>query len=104
MGGYWLNGERDGEVRYMPEFGGLSLPVAIMWQPRYGHKCNGQMDNLGIVFALLIDLDRACIHPTHYLTDSNYDSWLGNLPASKVHPRFREEFVKHEKSNVSVSQ
>ena len=93
-GGYWMIPGRDGQVRYKQEFGGLSMTVAIMWQPRFGHSALGHLDFFGTFFGPLVALDRAWIHPTHNLTDDDFDSWLRALPTSKVHPKFREEFVR----------
>jgi len=93
-GGYWMIPSRDGRVRFKPEFGGLSMTVAIMWQPRFGHNALGQSDYPGAFFGPLIFLDRAWIHPTHNLIDDDFDAWLKDLPPSKVHPKFREEFVR----------
>ncbi|TAL05060.1 MAG: hypothetical protein EPO07_04170 [Verrucomicrobia bacterium] len=93
-GGYWMIPSRDGHVRFKSEFGGLSMTVAIMWQPRFGNNALGQLDCYGTFFGPLILLDQAWIHPTHYLTDDGFDAWLKQLPPSKVHPRFREEFVR----------
>lgn len=93
-GGYWMIPGRDGRVRFKPEFGGLSMTVAIMWQPRFGHNALGQSDYLGAFFGPLILLDRAWIHPTHNLIDDDFDAWLEDLPPSKVHPKFRGEFVR----------
>lgn len=70
------------------------MTVAIMWQPRLGHNALGQLDYLGAFFGPLISLDRAWIHPTHYMFDDGFDAWLRALPPSKVHPKFREEFVR----------
>ena len=101
VGGYWLIPDRDGHVRFKQEFGGLSMTVAIMWQPRFGHSALGQLDFLGAFFGPLIAVDRAWIHPTHHLTDDDFDGWLRALPASKVHPKFREEFAR-ERAKSSV--
>jgi hypothetical protein len=92
-GGYWMIPGRDGHVRFKPEFGGLSMTVAIMWQPRFGHNALGHLDFFGAFFGPLIALDRAWVHPTHNLTDDDFDAWLNTLPASKVHPMHREKFV-----------
>ena len=93
-GGYWMIPSRDGFVRYKPEFGGLSISVAIMWQPRIGHNALGELDYFGVFFEPLILLDRAWIHTTHYMIDDDFNAWLKTLPPSKVHPRFREEFTR----------
>ena len=93
-GGYWLTFGRDGHVRFKPEFGGLSMTVAIMWQPRFGHNALGELDYLGCLFEPLILLDRAWLHPTHYLIDDGFDAWLKQLPPSEVHPKFRDEFIR----------
>ena len=94
LGGYWLAPSRDGHFRFKQEFGGFSMTVAIMWQPRFGHNALEHLDYLGFLFEPLILLDRAWVHPTHYLIDDDFDSWLKQLPPSKVHPKFREDFVR----------
>ena len=93
-GGYWMAPSRDGHVRFKPEFGALSVRVAIMWQPRIGHNALGQLDYFGFLFEPLILLDRAWVHPTHYMIDDSFNAWLHALPPSKVHPVFREEFIR----------
>jgi hypothetical protein len=71
------------------------MTVAIMWQPRFGHYSLGQVDNLGLAFAPLIQLDQSWIHHTHYLIDDGFDEWIKNLPLSQVHPRWRDDYVTH---------
>ena len=93
VGGYWMIPSRDGGVRFKPEYGGLSLTIAIMWQPRFGHFALGESDFVGVFFGPLISLDRAWIHTTHYMSDDSFDAWLKALPPSKVHPKLREEFI-----------
>lgn len=93
MGGYWLRPGRDGRVRYKPEFGGLSVTVAILWQPRFGHNALGQTDYLGFIFQPLIAIDRAWIHRTHYLIDDDFNAWSKQLSPSRVHPKFRQESI-----------
>jgi hypothetical protein len=94
-GGYWLQLSRDGKDRFAPEFGGLSLTDAIMWQPRFGHYSLGSVDRLGFVFIIPIQIDQACFHKTHYLSDTNYKAWADQLHRSKVHPTFRDEFDRY---------
>jgi hypothetical protein len=94
LGGYWLEFARDGKDRFAPELGGMSLTDAIMWQPRFGHCSLGRADSLGITFSLLIQIDQACLHRTHYLSDTNFDVWFSGLPPSKVHPHFRADFIR----------
>jgi hypothetical protein len=94
LGGYWLELTRDGKDRFAPERGGLSLTDALMWQPRFGHCSLGYADSLGIAFVPLIQIDQAWFHPTHYLSDTNFDVWLHGLSPAKVHPRFRQDFIK----------
>jgi hypothetical protein len=101
MGGYWLVPGRDGRVRFKPEFGGLSMTVAIMWQPRLGHNSLGESDFLGTLSEPLILLDRAWFRKTHYLTDNDFDSWIEHLPVSKVHPRWRDEYVTKVTAEVT---
>jgi len=72
-----------------------------MWQPRFGHCSLGNADSLGIAFVPLIQIDQAWFHRTHYLSDTNFDVWLQSLPGSKVHPRFRQEFVKQRATGIS---
>ncbi len=93
LGGYWLELARDGKDRFAPELGGLSLTDALMWQPRFGHCSLGNADSLGIAFVPLIQIDQPLFHPTHYLSDTNFDVWFQGLPPSKVHPRFRQDFM-----------
>ena len=92
-GGYWPVPARDGHVRYKPEFGGLSMRAAIMWQPRFGRNAVGHFDYVGLLFQPLILLDRAWLHPTHYIVDDGFDAWFTQLPPSKIHPKFRQEFI-----------
>ena len=104
-GGYWMIPARDGKVRYSPEHSGMSLPVAILWQPRIGHSALGEDDLFGVIFGPLIAADRAWIHPTrHLLGDSvDIDAWIQNLPPSKVHPKFRAEFERTRKDAMPAT-
>src|SRR3954467_2231019 len=83
LGGYWLEPARDGRHRFVPEFGGLSLTDAIMWQPRLGHCALGRLDGTGLFFAPLIQIDQRCFHKTHYLSDYQFKEWIEQLPRSK---------------------
>jgi hypothetical protein len=99
LGGYWLRPERDGDHRFAPELGGLSLTDAIMWQPRFGCCALGHLDGAGLLFMPLIQLDQRCFHKTHYLTEPSYSRWIEQLPRSKVHPVFREDFDEYNRTN-----
>jgi hypothetical protein len=99
LGGYWLAPGRDGQHRFTPEFGGLSIADAIMWQPRFGHCCLGHADRLGVFFVPLIQLDQRYFHKTRYIVDPDYDTWLRRLSRSKVHPVFRQEFDDFVRTN-----
>jgi hypothetical protein len=103
-GGYWMIPGRDGRMRFKSELGGLSMTVAIMWQPRFGHNALGQLDYLGAFFDPLISLDRAWIHPTHYMIDDGFDAWLKDLSPSRVHPQFREEFIRKRAKTASEAK
>jgi len=94
LGGYWMEFVRDGKDRFAPELGGFSMTDAVMWQPRFGHCSLGSVDSVGIAFVIFIQIDQACFHRTHYLSDTNFDAWLQGLPASEVHPRFRQQFLE----------
>jgi len=97
LGGYSLAPERDGKNRFKPEFGGLSITDAILWQPRFGHQSLGRLDFWGAVFSPLIAVDRAVFHHTHYMMDAEFENWLKSLPASKVQPQFRDKFIQQSK-------
>ena len=76
------------------------MTVAILWQPRFGHNALGETDYLGTLFEPLITLDRAWIHKTHYAIEKDFDGWFDHLTVSKVHPRWRDEFVTKVTANV----
>jgi hypothetical protein len=99
LGGYWLAPARDGRDRFAPEFGGLSITDAIMWQPRFGRCSLGDLDRPGVLFVPLIQIDQRHFHKTHYITDPDYDAWIRGLPRSKVHPVFRQEFDDFVRTN-----
>lgn len=103
LGGYWLAPGRDGRDRFAPEFGGLSMTDAIMWQPRFGHCSLGHLDRAGVFFGLLIEIDQRYVHKTHYITDPNYEAWIRGLPRSKVHPTFRDQFDAYTTTNHTAS-
>jgi hypothetical protein len=63
---------------------------AILWQPRFGHAAMGDLNSLGIFYSPLIFLDQKYVHATIYLSD--WDK-LSYLPASKVHPELRDDYV-----------
>jgi hypothetical protein len=99
LGGYWLAPARDGRDRFAPQFGGLSITDAIMWQPRSGRCSMGYLDRTGALFIPLIEIDQRFFHKTHYITDPNYESWIRRLTRSKVHPVFRQEFDDFIRTN-----
>jgi hypothetical protein len=90
LGGYWLVPEMDGHDRY--SFG-LAMPTAFMWQPLFGHEAIGNYDSLGIFYEPAIRLDRRFIHPTIFLSDKDGIEKVTNLPVSKVHPHWRDDFL-----------
>lgn len=84
-GGYWMKPVSDGKDRY--SFG-LSMPTAIIWQPRFGYATPFQKDIFGCIFMPLIALDRYLVHPTRYLTNSKDEKWLFSNEAQKfAHPK-----------------
>jgi hypothetical protein len=96
MGGYYLRPEADGVKRYKLQYGGLALPLAVLWQPRYGHCALGRTDYLGYMFAPVIWLDRRFVHPTKYVDDNADWDWLQKLQEKDYHPEFRQrESGKH---------
>jgi hypothetical protein len=103
LGGYWLAPARDGRDRFAPEFGGMSITDAIMWQPRFGHWCLGHLDRAGVFFVPLIQIDQRYFHKTHYITDPNYEAWIRRLPRSKVHPTFLDGFDAYTRTNHTAS-
>jgi hypothetical protein len=89
FGGYWMFPEMDGRDRY--SFG-LAMPTAVLWQPRFGHEAIGNHDLLGQFYSPLVHVDRIFLHPTIYLSDKNGFDKITHLPASKVHPDFRDDY------------
>jgi hypothetical protein len=95
-GGYWLKPERDGRDRGIM---GLSMHTAILWQPAYGYCATYNSDFLGTLYAPLVALDRAWLHPTMYVTEDSTFEWInGKATAKDIHPRFRDEFIESKKS------
>lgn len=90
FGGYWLIPEMDGRDRY--SFG-LSMPTAIMWQPRLGHEAIGNFDFLGIFYKPLIRFDRKFVHTTIYLSEDDGEKTISNLKIAQVHPHWRDEYA-----------
>ena len=89
-GGYWSELERDGHDRW--SFG-LSMPTAVLWQPRFGYWAPYRSDWLGTLYSPLIRLDRHLAHPTRYASAPDFHPWVNALPAEEVHPRYRQEFL-----------
>jgi hypothetical protein len=83
-GGYWAKFERDGHDVWSS---GLSMPTAVLWQPHYGYWSPYHSDFIGKLYSPLIQLDRRFVHPTHYVTEPDFQSWVDALPAGRVHPR-----------------
>jgi len=90
FGGYWIIPEMDGRNRW--SFG-LAMMDAIMWQPRFGHEAIGHLDYLGVIYKLLIRLDRKYVHPTIHLYDDGFEKIVSGLKVSQVHPYWRDEFI-----------
>ena len=90
-GGYWDRPERDGHDRY--SFG-LSMSTAVLWQPRFGYWTPFRSDWLGTFYSPLIRLDRKFLHPTRYLSDPSFDSWVEASAVSDWHPRFRTAILE----------
>ncbi|RRJ95494.1 hypothetical protein Ga0100231_015515 [Opitutaceae bacterium TAV4] len=85
LGGYWMKPVGDGKDKYAS---GLSMPTAIIWQPRFGYATPFQKDKIGWFYLPLITLDRSVIHKTRYLTNSEDEQWLFSEEASKyAHPK-----------------
>lgn len=103
LGGYWLAPGRDGRDRFAPQFGGLSIADAIMWQPRFGHCCLGHLDRAGVFFVPLIQIDQRYVHKTHHITDPDYEAWIRRLPRPRVHPMFRGQFDEYTRTNHTAS-
>ena len=92
LGGYWLQPERDGIHRW--NFG-MSLHVAILWQPAWGYSSRYNSDFSGVLFSPLVALDRRWFHRTRYLTDQSTFDWLDHSARpSDIHPRWRPEFIE----------
>ncbi len=90
-GGYWNKLERDGRDRWAV---GLSMPTAILWQPRFGYWAPFRADLLGTFYSPLIRLDRSFVHVTRYVSDPDFYEWARNeATASDVHPKFRAEYL-----------
>lgn len=89
LGGYWMKPVSDGTVRY--SFG-LSIPVAIMWQPRLGYATPLETNLIGYAFYPLIRFDQRFVHPTRYLTVEKDEQWFFSESAAKdAHPHFQSE-------------
>jgi hypothetical protein len=80
--------DRDGRDKYSM---GLSMPNAVMFQPRVGYHTPFGGEILGMFYAPLIRLDRRFFHPTRYLSDEGTWEWAQSLPIDGMHPSFREE-------------
>lgn len=94
-GGYWLLPDLDGAVSYAPSRSGMGLPVALLWQPRFGYSSNSRRDFLGYSFLPLIKMDRFLFHKTLYLSDEPTLVFIDTkLPPGLVHPHFRERFAR----------
>ncbi|MDR3404348.1 MAG: hypothetical protein P4L99_17750 [Chthoniobacter sp.] len=87
-GGYWNQLEQDGYDRW--SFG-LSLPTAVLWQPRLGYWAPYRSDWLGALYSPLIRLDRRFIHPSRYVTDPKFLEWSKATAVAEWHPTFRAE-------------
>ncbi len=92
-GGYWLKPERDGHDRWSI---GLSMHTAFLWQPFVGYWSPYRSDWIGMFFFPAVRLDRRFIHPTHYATDPDFESWVLALNAAAVHPDWRNQYHPHE--------
>jgi hypothetical protein len=101
-GGYYLKPEMDGNMRYSDGYSTLAIPVAIMWQPYFGHYALGRTDFWGKFYCPAIMLDRKFVHKTRYLTEgeSTVFNWMSTLPLSKIHPEFRREIAKQRGSGI----
>ncbi|WP_395752578.1 hypothetical protein [Prosthecobacter sp.] len=90
-GGYWDRLERDGKDRY--GFG-LSMPTALLWQPRFGYWTPFSSDAIGLFFSPLIRLDRRFVHGTHYATDAGFEAWMNSRAVDEWHPLFRGRLLE----------
>ena len=88
FGGYWNKPERDGRDRWSA---GLSMPTAVLWQPRFGYWALYRSDWLGGFYAPLIRLDREFVHRSRYVTDPSFFEWSTKTTSADWHPRFRTE-------------
>lgn len=96
LGGYWLELERDGRHKW--GFG-LSMPVAVHWQPALGYQAQFKSDAIGVLYAPLIAADRKWFHPTKYIMEDGTFEWFANeARISDIHPKWREEWVKSKAS------
>ena len=85
LGGFWMKPVADGKDKYAS---GLSIPTAVIWQPRIGYATPFQKDGLGFFYLPLIACDRTWIHPTKYLSDPKDEQWLFSSEAAKLaHPK-----------------
>ncbi|HET6410358.1 MAG TPA: hypothetical protein VFG14_20880 [Chthoniobacteraceae bacterium] len=96
QGGYWLQPERDGSLRFDC---GISFPVAVHWQPALGYRAKYKSDAIGLIYAPLILADRQWFHPTKYVHKTDDWEWLTHeMTISDVHPQWREKWKKSKAS------
>lgn len=96
MGGYWLVPAWDRHRNDGRSSRERMNTAGVMWQPRFGHNVVGKYgdtDFLGYLFAPMIAMDRAWVHRTHLIVDSDFASWSQNVPLAEVHPKQRPQFT-----------
>jgi hypothetical protein len=75
----------DGNDKYAS---GLSMPTAIIWQPRIGYATPFKKDGVGRLYLPLILADRSWFRRTKYLSDPCDEKWLFSAEAEKfAHPK-----------------
>ena len=97
MGGYWLGAAWDRPRNDGPSTRERMNTAGVMWQPQFGHNVVGKFgdtDFLGYFFAPLIAIDRAWVHRTHLIADSDFASWSQSVPLTEVHPKQRHHFTE----------
>ena len=96
-GGYWTQPEHLITTR------AIHLDNVVRWQPLHGYQSPKRSDAVGKFYAPLIWLDRHLVHRTHLITLDGANSWLTDMPESRVHPDCRTNLWWKEKGSANQS-
>lgn len=92
LGGYYLKPVVDGRASYSQSMGGIGIPLALQWHPKWGFRNVSNTDFLGHFYGPLIEIDRVIWHHTKYANENDINAWVEMVKKNhQIHPATQDQ-------------